>query len=63
MLALALRQETINGIYCTNILVNTGATQTVVCKDLVTDDDILDGEVTIRCAHRDTLSYPTPSPQ
>ena len=24
----------------------------------MTDDDILDGEITIRCAHGDTASYP-----
>ena len=27
-------------------------------KTLVTDDDILDGEVTVRCAHGDSVSYP-----
>ena len=37
---------------------DTGATQTMVRKDLVDKDDILDGEVTIRCAHGDTTSYP-----
>ena len=52
------RQGMIKGIYCADILVDTGATQTLVHKDLVTDDDILDGEVTIRCAHGDTSSYP-----
>ena len=54
----ARRHGTINGVYCTDILVDTGATQTLVRKDLVTDDDILDGEVAIRCAHGDTSSYP-----
>ena len=37
---------------------DTGATQTLVRKGLVADDDIVDGEVTIRCAHGDTVSYP-----
>ena len=54
----ARRHGTVNGVYCTDILVDTGATQTLVRKDLVADDDILDGEVTIRCAHGDTASYP-----
>ena len=54
----ARRHGTVNGIYCSDILVDTGATQTLVHKELVTDDDILDGEVTIRCAHGDTASYP-----
>ena len=44
--------------YCTDIFVDTGATQTLVRKDLVSEDDILDGEVTIRCAHGDEASYP-----
>ena len=34
------------------------STPALVHKDLVTDDDILDGEVTIGCAHGDTSSYP-----
>ena len=54
----ARRHGTINGVYCADILVDTGATQTLVRKDLVTADDILNGEVTIRCAHGDTASYP-----
>ena len=55
---MARRQGTVNGVFCPDILVDTGATQTVVRKELVTDDDILDGEVTIQCAHGDTASYP-----
>ena len=54
----ARRHGTVNGVYCPDILVDTGATQTLVRKELVADDDILDGEVTIRCAHGDTASYP-----
>ena len=54
----ARRHGTVNGIYCSDILVDTGATQTLVHKKLVTDDNILDGEVTIRCVHGDTASYP-----
>ena len=47
-----------NGTYCPDILVDMGATQTLVHKSLVTDEDILDGEVKIRCAHGDTVAYP-----
>lgn len=54
----ARRRGTINGVYCADILVDTGATQMLVRKDLVTADDILDGEATIRCAHGDKASYP-----
>ena len=54
----ARRHGIVNGVYCTDILVDTGATQTMVHKDLVDKGDILDGEATIRCAHGDTTSYP-----
>ena len=54
----ARRGEIVNGVYCPDILVDTGATQTMVHKGLVTGDDILDGEVNIKCAHGDTVSYP-----
>lgn len=37
---------------------DTGASKTLVRGDFVTEDDILDGEVTTKCAHGDTLSYP-----
>ena len=37
---------------------DTGASKTLVRGDLVTEDDIVDGEVTIRCADGDTVSYP-----
>ena len=54
----AHRYRTVNGVYCTDILVNAGDTQTLVRKDLVADDNILDGKVTTRCVHRDITSYP-----
>ena len=54
----AVRRGTVNGVYCRDILVDTGATQTLVHKRLVADDDVLDDEVTIRCAHGDSVSYP-----
>ena len=52
------RRGIINGVYSNDILVDTGATQTLVRKELVTDDHILDAEVMIHCAHGDTASYP-----
>ena len=54
----AQRRGTVNGTYCPDIVVDTGATQTLVHKRLVTDEDILDTEVTIKCAHGDTVAYP-----
>ena len=52
------RHGTINGVYCKDIVVDTGASRTLVRKELVSQDDILDGEVTIQCAHGDVVSYP-----
>ena len=49
---------TVNGIYCPDIVIDTGATQTLVHRRLVTDEDILDDTVDIKCAHGDTMSYP-----
>ena len=47
-----------NGTYCPDILIDTGATQTLVHRRLVTEDDIVDAEVSIKCAHGDTVAYP-----
>ena len=49
---------TINGVYSKDIVVDTGAGKTLVRGDLVTPDDIIDGEVTIQCAHGDAITYP-----
>ena len=54
----AHRHGIVNGVYCPDILIDTGATQTLVHSKLVTDEDILDDEVTIKCAHGDTVAYP-----
>ena len=54
----ARRRGTVNGTYCPDILIDTGATQTLVHKRLVTEEDLLDGEVEIKCAHGDTMAYP-----
>ena len=54
----AYRRGTINGVYCRDIVVDTGASKTLVRGDLITPDDIVDGEITIQCAHGDAVSYP-----
>ena len=54
----ARRGGTVNRVYCPDIVVDTGATQTLVHKRLVCIDDVLDGEVDIKCAHDNTVSYP-----
>jgi hypothetical protein len=45
-------------VYCTDILVNAGAIQTLVCKDLIADNNILGGKVATHCIHGDIASYP-----
>ena len=32
--------------------------KTLVCGDLVTPDNIIDGKVTMQCTHGDAISYP-----
>ena len=54
----AYQRGTINGVYCKDIVVDTGASKTLVHSDLVTQDDILEGVVNIQCAHGDIVSYP-----
>lgn len=49
---------TINGVYSREIVVDTGAGKTLVRGDFVTPDDLIDGEVSIQCAHGDVVSYP-----
>ena len=47
-----------NGTLCDNLLVNTGATKTLVSGDPVQEEDILQGKTTISCVHGDTVLYP-----
>ena len=46
----------INGVYSKQIVVDTGVGKTLVRGDVITPDDIIDGEVTIQCAHGDVVS-------
>ena len=49
----------VDGTAVSNILLDTGCSRTLVRKDLVPKEKILDGEVVaIRCAHGDTVLYP-----
>ena len=41
-----------------DILLDTGSTRTLVKKDLVPRNRMVDGEVAIRCAHGNTIVYP-----
>ena len=44
--------------YCTDILLDTGATKTLVRRELVSEEDLLGGEITIRCARGGVVCYP-----
>ena len=49
----------VEGRHADNILLDTGCSRTLVRKELVPEEKILDGEaVAIRCAHDDTVLYP-----
>ena len=48
---------TVNGCPC-QILMDTGETQTLVNAEFVSLEDILDGSISVRCIHRDTINYP-----
>ena len=52
------RRGTINRIYCTDTLLDTGSTKTLVRSELVSNKDLLGEETTICCAHGDVVSYP-----
>lgn len=51
------RSGTVEGTLVTDILLDTGCTRTLVRRELVPREKILDGEVAIRCAHGDTTRY------
>ena len=51
-------QGTVNGIYTQDIVVDTGASKTLVHADFVTTADLLEGDITIACAHGDLVRYP-----
>ena len=53
------RQGTVNGVYCRDILLDTGSTKTLVRKELVAEQDMLGGETAVCCAHGDVVKYPT----
>ena len=48
----------VNGIYCKDILVDTGANKTLVGGDLISPTDFTGQTIIIRCAHGDTVPYP-----
>ncbi|ETW98513.1 MAG: hypothetical protein ETSY2_42715 [Candidatus Entotheonella gemina] len=55
------RSGYVNGVMVGDIILDTGASRTLVREDLVPPCTIKDGEVTIRCAHGDNITYPLAS--
>ena len=54
-----LRQGVINGFLVDDLLVDTGCSKTIVQKDLVGEEQWLEGEsIIIQCAHGDAFAYP-----
>ena len=52
------RSGNVNGVPVEDILLDTGATRTLVREDLVPTRSRVDGKVTILCAHGDSVTYP-----
>ena len=53
------REGVVDGHTVTDILLDTGCSQTVVRSDLVLAEKRIEGDaITIRCAHGDTVLYP-----
>ena len=54
----AHRHGIVEGVHVSNILLDTGATRSMIREDLLHPDHRVDGEVTVRCAHGNTVAYP-----
>ncbi len=53
-----IRRGLVEGKPVSNLILDTGATRTLVRSDLLPTSIRMEGEVTIRCAHGDTVTYP-----
>ena len=54
----AHRHGIVEGVHVSNILLDTCATRSMIREDLLPPDHRVDGEVTVRCAHGNTVVYP-----
>ena len=52
------RQGVVEGVNVSDILLDTGASTTLVRSDLVPEEKMTAEEISIRCAHGDTVIYP-----
>ena len=54
-----MKEATIEGTLVGDVLLDTGCTRTLVRRELVPEEKMLQGEsVAVRCAHGDTVLYP-----
>ena len=54
-----LRQGVVNGFLVNDLLLDTGCSKTIVQRDLMEEEQWLEGELTIiQCAHGDAIAYP-----
>ena len=53
-----IRRGLVEGKPVSNLILDTGATRTLVRSDLLPPSIRMEGEVTIRCAHGDAVTYP-----
>ena len=55
----ALRQGVVNGFLVDDLLLDTGCSKTIVQRDLVEEEQSLEGESTIiQCAYGHAIAYP-----
>ena len=48
----------VEGITVSDIILDTGSARTMIRSELVPEETKTDGEIPIRCAHGDTITYP-----
>lgn len=53
-----IRDGRVEGKTISNMVLDTGAARTLVRSDLLSPSAKMEGEVTIRCAHGDFVTYP-----
>ena len=48
----------VNGLPADDIILDTGCSQTLVHSRFVSDSDLLEDQIELRCAHGDSIAYP-----
>ena len=54
----AVRSGVVEGALVKDIMLDTGSSRTLIRKDLVPAEKLVEGEIPVRCAHGDIITYP-----